>query len=205
MSNTFWDKTADKYDRSIQSHDAGYDRLIDWTTARLNEADMVLDFGCASGEMSLDIAKHVRRIHGIDLSGRMIALAKQKAQAAAVDNVTFDQSDLSALALVGEGYTAVVALNVLHLVDDLPAVMAQLNALLPSGGLLISQTPCLGEGQRLVRSLLKVTQTVGLTPRVLSLTVSTLEAEICRHDFEIVDSQRWDETEPVQWIVARKR
>jgi len=68
MNATFWDKRSKKYDDNIKKHDFIYEKTIDSTRSLLNNSDVVLDFACASGEMSLDIAPHVQRVHGIDQS-----------------------------------------------------------------------------------------------------------------------------------------
>ena len=145
MKATFWDKRSKKYDDNIKKHDSIYEKTIDRTKSLLNNSDVVLDFACASGEMSLDIAPHVQRVHGIDQSIKMIELANQKARDRQVDNINFDQIDAFDQRLVSNSFSDVVAFNIFHLLDDVPKVLARLNDLLPTGGLLISQTPCLGE------------------------------------------------------------
>ena len=66
MKATFWDKRSKKYDDDIKKHDSLYEKTIDSTESLLTNSDVVLDFACGSGEMSLDIAPHVQRVHGID-------------------------------------------------------------------------------------------------------------------------------------------
>ena len=100
--------------------------------------------GCASGEFSVEIAPCVQSVHGIDTSTNMIAMAKQKAIDRSVSNVAFDPTDVFDRSLDAHSYTAVLAFNFLHLVDDIPIVLGRANQLLRSGGLLIAQTPCLG-------------------------------------------------------------
>ncbi len=91
MKATFWDKRSKHYDDNVKKHDSVYERTIDSTKSLLTNSDVVLDFACASGEMSLDIAPYVQQVHGIDLSGKMIELANQKARDRQVDNINFDQ------------------------------------------------------------------------------------------------------------------
>ena len=78
MEATFWDKRSKNYDDNIGQHDALYVKTIHRTKSLLTNADLVLDFACASGEMSLDIASHIQQLRGIDLSVKMIELANQK-------------------------------------------------------------------------------------------------------------------------------
>jgi len=204
MKATFWDKRSQKYDDDIKKHDSLYEKSISNTTSLLTSSDVVLDFGCASGEMSLDIAPHVQRVHGIDPSVKMIELANQKALDRRADNITFDHIDAFDQRLSSNSFSAIVAFNVFHLLDDAPKVLAQLHDLLAAGGLLISQTPCLGERSWFFRSLISVLQKVGIAPLILSLTIAELESLVSSSDFEIFETKIWDEKNALQWIVARK-
>ena len=204
MKATFWDKRARQYDNSVKKHDAVYEKTIDCTKSLLSNSDVLLDFACASGEMSLDIAPSVQQVHGIDLSEKMIELADQKARNRQVDNINFNSIDVFDPELESESFSAIIAFSIFHLLDDAPKVLARLNDLLATGGLLISQTPCLGERSWLFRSLISLLQKVGLAPLILSLTTAELESLVSSSKFEIAETKMWDEKNAIQWIVARK-
>ncbi len=205
MTAKFWDKRAQKYNDDIEKHDAVYSQTIESTKSLLSISDVVLDIGCASGEFSLDVAPGVQRVHGIDTSSNMIAMATEKASERSLDNVAFNSTDVFDRSLDAHGYTAVLAFNFLHLVEDIHAVLGRINKLLPTGGLLISQTPCLGERGLLFKVFVGFAQKVKITPPILSLTVPELEAEIAGADFDIAESKDWDPKNAIHWIVARKR
>jgi SAM-dependent methyltransferase len=58
------------------------------------EPDMeVLDVGCGSGQTTRDAARRARSALGVDLSSRMIALARSRAAREGVANATFEQAD----------------------------------------------------------------------------------------------------------------
>ena len=205
MTTEFWDKRARKYNDKIEKHDAVYTRTVEGTKSLLCASDVVLDLGCASGEFSLDVAPCVQRVHGIDTSTNMIAVATEKATARSAGNVAFVSTDLFDRSLDAHGYTRVLAFSVLHLVEDLPAVLWRINRLLPAGGLLISKTPCFGERSLPFRLFIGIAQRVKFVPPVLSLTVPELEAAIAEADFDIAESKEWDPKKALHWIVARKR
>ena len=142
MTAKFWDQRSKKYDDAIKDDDSGYKMTIEATTALLDSSDVVLDLGCASGEIGLDIAPHVARFFGVDTSPKMIELAKEKVFRTQINNVRFEQADAFDQQLDDFSFSAVLALNIFHLVDDIPMVLSRLRDLLPPGGLLISQTPC---------------------------------------------------------------
>ncbi len=110
----------------------------------------------------------------------------------------FDQS------LVSQSFSAIIAFNIVHLIDDVRKVLARLNDLLPSGGLLISQTPCLGERSWIIQFLISLAQKTGIAPPILSLTIVELERLVSNGDFEIIETKIWDKKNAVQWIAARK-
>lgn len=205
MTAEFWDKRAEKYDDAVRAHDTAYGRTVASAKALLSPLDVVLDLGCASGEYSLDIAPFVQRVHGIDTSTNMIALATKKASERSIDNVSFDSVDGFDRSLDAHGHTAVLAFNVLRLVEDVRAVLRRVNELLPAGGLFVSQTPCLGDGSLLFKLYVGVARRMKLAPPVLSLTVLELEAAIRRAGFDIAESEVWERKKSVRWIVAKKR
>lgn len=84
-----------------------YKWLIDPLLAGLNRnvlalvkpGDQVIDIACGHGTLSLEMARKVRTVAGIDLSGVAIAAARRTARRRGIDNVSFvkaDAADLSA-------------------------------------------------------------------------------------------------------------
>lgn len=57
----------------------------------------ILDAGCGPGLVSLFLARHVKHVRGVDLTGAMIARAKEDAARAGLKNVTFELGDMSRL------------------------------------------------------------------------------------------------------------
>ena len=204
QQGTFWDGRAAKYDADIRTDDSLYRSTIARTSSLLTNSDIVLDLGCGSGEIGLDIARRVQRVHGIDVSTKMIKLANQKAHDRGVSNVEFSQGDAFDQRLAGGSFSAATAFNVFHLVDDIHGVLARLYDVLGPGGLLVSQTPCLGERNWLVRALLLVAQWAGLAPPIRSMTSAELESLVSSNGFEILESEVWDGKSAVQRVVARK-
>jgi len=204
QTDKFWDKRSKRYDKNIKKHDSLYEKTIDSTKSLLTNSDLVLDFACASGEMSLDIAPHVKEVHGIDLSVKMIDLANQKAHDLNVENIKFNQIDVYDQRLESYSFSAILAFNIFHLVDDAPKVLARLNDLMAPGGLLISQTPCLGERGWFFKSMINLAQKLGLAPTIRSFRIPELESLVSDNNFEIFETKVWDEKFAVQWIVARK-
>lgn len=207
MSKTkasFWDRKSNKYDELVKKHDSIYQKTIDSTKSLLTNTDAVLDFGCASGEMSLDIAPYVKQVHGIDLSVKMIELANLKAGDRQADNVSFSHTDAFDPGLADSSFSAIIAFNIFHLLDDAHKVLTRLNGLLLPGGLLISQTPCLGEKSPIFRQLINLAQKLGWAPIIHNFKTAGLESLVASSNFEIVETKIQDKKNAVQWIVAKK-
>ena len=170
----------------------------------LEKTDIVLDFACATGEISLDVAPHVRHVRGIDLSEKMIGLANIKVRKRQIDNISFDRIDAFDRLLADHSFSAIMAFNIFHLLDDAPGVLDRLHNLLAPGGLLISETPCLAERNWIIRSLIKAAVAVGLAPMILNLTVADLESLVSGGNFEILETEVLDKKNGTLWVLARK-
>jgi cyclopropane fatty-acyl-phospholipid synthase-like methyltransferase len=201
----FWDGQAERFDRDARSHGEVYDKTIARAAALLSPSDTVLDFGCATGEYSVGIAGHVASVHGIDLSPKMIGFAEKNARERGLENVQFSRTDLLDASLSAGSFSAVLAFNIFHLLPDAQKALTRVHDLLTSGGLLLSQTPCLGERPLLYNLLLRPASVLGFMPKILKLRIADFEELVSHSGFDIVESMGWEDDAPVQWIVARKR
>jgi SAM-dependent methyltransferase len=102
----------------------------------------LLDAGCGDGLLSLALAERHPSwtIVGVDLRDDMLAGARARAAARALDNVTFQAADLLR-PLPVSGFDAVAALECLsEIPDDGAALRTMRDALVP-GGLFLAQVP----------------------------------------------------------------
>ena len=68
----FWDLLAKNYDDEVG------EQTTKLTKKYLRKNDTVLDYGCARGAYTIALAGDVKEIRGIDISPKMIELAKKK-------------------------------------------------------------------------------------------------------------------------------
>jgi len=146
----------------------------------------------------------VQRLQGVDSSAKMIELANQKLRDYPVHNIIFTQTDLFDQRLESHSFSAIIAFNIFHLLDDPSKVFAQLHDLLTEEGLLISQTPCLHHRSFFFRSMISLAQKIKLAPKITSFTVEEMESFVSHSDFEILETKMWEKKNAVQWIVAKK-
>lgn len=198
----FWDKIAEKYSTSKIGNQAAYEATLDRVRGFLNKDSTVLEVGCGTGSTALLLAPDAGHITGTDISGEMIRIAKDKAAAQGTGNVTFEKTSAGD---AGQGlYDVVTAFNLLHLVDDPAAALANIRNRLPEGGVFISKTPCLGSKPWYI-PLIAVMQWIGKAPKpVHSFKPDQLRADIEAAGFKIEEMMFFPKQNISRFIVARK-
>jgi ubiquinone/menaquinone biosynthesis C-methylase UbiE len=116
QSKKFWDRIAKRYAKKPVGDEAAYQRKLAKTREYFRPDMEVLEIGCGTGSTAIAHAPYVRRIRATDISDQMIAIAKGKAAAAGVQNVTFEALAVEDLDVARESVDAVLALSLLHLV-----------------------------------------------------------------------------------------
>jgi SAM-dependent methyltransferase len=131
-----WDASADRVDTEVMSHlqriGARAVELLPITTGA-----SVIDCACGSGHASLAAAERAGpggRVIGIDISGRLLALARAKAAARGLDNVELRLGDMQQLALGAGQFDAVLCLFALFFVPDMAAQLRRFWSHLRPGG-----------------------------------------------------------------------
>ena len=206
-ADVFWNRLAEEYARKPVGDPAGFERKIAATRSRIEPDDVILDIGCGTGSLALRLAPGAGHVHGLDLSREMIRIAKTKARDQAVDNVTFHVGafDDSFTVFAAGGLDGVCAYSLLHLVEDLPAVLAQIHRSLKPGGFFVSSTVCLGEGWVPYGPLLTVMRWLGKAPMVKILSKRTLEAALVAAGFVDVSQPDVGAKPSIAFFVARKQ
>ena len=107
---------------------------LDRATRRIPPGTDVLDLGCGAGVPMTRALADGRRVTGVDLSGRQIAMARRN-----VPGATFIQADMTTLDLPAESLDAVTAFySLTHLPgDELPGMLASIHRWLRPGGVFI--------------------------------------------------------------------
>ena len=123
-----------------------------------------------------------------------------------VANVKFITADLLGGAIDNGPYDAVLAFNLLHLVEDAPAAIQRIHGLLKPGGMFISKTVCQpGKGAplkfRLIKAVLPVMQWLRLAPYVNFMKTNEFESIVTSQGFKIIETS---DSPPSRYIVAKK-
>ncbi len=203
----FWDKVAEKYAKSPIADMDSYTYTLGRTRSYLSPDDKVLEVGCGTGSTALLLAGDVGHITASDLSANMIRVGSEKARDQGIANVTFVAAELFDGAIENGPYDAVLALNVIHLLEDTAAAIRRINSLLKPGGTFISKTVCRpGSGApfkfRLLKLILPLMQLIGKAPYVNFMEIAELENIITSAGFKIIETGNYPV--PSRYIVARK-
>lgn len=201
----FWDRRADAYAKKPVPDEAAYAATLERVRAHLLPAHRVLELGCGTGSTALALAASAGDILGTDYSERMIAIAEAKASAAAVGNVRFRVGTAGDAALEPASFDVVMAMNLLHLIEELPVFLRRVHELLRPGGLFISKTPCVGEQGVLVRLVIPAMRVVGAAPHVSFVTERGLTEDFRGAGFEVVETGMYPLKGRGFFVVAQKR
>ena len=203
----FWDKVARKYAKSPIADMDAYTYTLERTRSYLSLNDTILEVGCGTGSTALLLAGDVRHITASDLSANMIKVGLDNADKQGISNVNFVNAELFDSAIDDGPYDAVLALNLLHLMQDTSAAIRRINGLLKPGGTFISKTVCLPSAGmplkfRLMKMILPLMQWLGKAPYVKFMEIAELEHIISSQGFKIIETGNYPP--PSRYIVARK-
>jgi 2-polyprenyl-3-methyl-5-hydroxy-6-metoxy-1,4-benzoquinol methylase len=201
-SVTFWNLIANRYARQPVADEAAYQHKLAMTRAELHPDMTVLEFGCGTGSTALIHAQQVARIDAIDYSRKMIGIAQAKAAAAKVENVQFEVATIEEWPADPATYDAVLAMSILHLVQDSGAILAKVRNLLKPGGLFVSSTICPGDMGGILRHLLPLVSALPALPHISMLRAAGLVDEITRAGFEVRHSSQ-PGTDKALFVIAR--
>ncbi len=202
-SARFWDRIAERYSRRPIADEAAYQKKLQVTREHFRPDMEVLEFGCGTGSTALLHAPHVKHIRAIDVSSKMIAIARDKADAEKVGNVTFEQANIDEFTVPDQTFDAVLGLSILHLLEDRETVIAKVHSMLKPGGLFVTSTACLGDTMKFFKVIAPIGKFLGLMPLVKVFSKRELETSLANAGFRI-DYQWQPGKGKAVFIVAKK-
>jgi len=201
----FWNLISSKYAASPIPDRPAYETKIQKIKTWLTPEKVVLDIGCGTGTQSGDIADSVKQVTGIDISSKLLAIAKQRKTERKLDNVEFLQTPLFGEHFQPGRFDVVMAFYVLHFFEDIDAVLKRIHDLLKAEGLFISETACLGDKNKVLASLLRLMGYLGLLPKINLLTARQLEQALEKNGFSIVDKIRFSDSSDSEFTLFAKK
>ena len=201
-SHKFWDRIAERYAKKPVGDEAAYQKKLALTREYFRPDMELLEIGCGTGSTAIAHAPHVGHIRATDISEKMIEIAKARADAANVRNVTFESCAVEHLDVPSQSVDAVLALSLLHLLEDKDVVIANIYDMLRPGGVFVSNTVCLGDNMKWFRFIGPLGHWLGVFPLVRIFSRRDLEESLASAGFSI--EHTWQPDKRVVFIIARK-
>lgn len=200
---SFWDRIAPRYAKKPVKDPEAYAQKLETLRSLLKSSDAVLEVGCGTGSTALTLAPDVAHYTATDCSRTMIEIAEDKHPNSWTGNLSFAVADATKR-IPGAPFDVVMAFSVLHLVDDLPQTLRAIHNQLRPGGLFLSKTVCLGEGNLAIRLFVRTLRAVGLAPPVLFLSTAELREALMTAGFDVEDCRHFGKGLLNPFFVARR-
>lgn len=199
----FWDKIADRYSRQPIADEKAYQKKLRVTREYFQPDMEVLEIGCGTGSTAIVHAPYVKHIRSIDFSSKMIEIARCKAAAQKVENVTFERLAIDNISVPEQTFDAVLGLSILHLLENNEDIIAKVYKMLKTGGIFVTSTACLGDTMKFFKLFAPIGKFLGLMPLVKVFTTKKLEDSLVNAGFKIEYQWQPDKGKAV-FIVAKK-
>ncbi len=201
----FWDKSAEKYSKSKISDPVSYQKKLAETQRLFRPSMRVLEFGCGTASTAIAHAPFVKHIDAIDIAENMLAIGRDKARSAGIDNITFTHGSLSDFNAANSSVDVVLGMSVLQLLPDRESTLIEVERILKPGGYFVSSTACLGNSLlRFIKLIAPIAKILGLMPEFFVLTEKELADEIAGAGFEIQQQWHHGSGGMTVFIIARK-
>lgn len=208
-SEKFWDGASKNYDKTEERFEYIHSRSRENTKRFLKDSDRVLDYGCGTGTAACQFSALVKEVQAIDISSKMIEIARGKAAVANIENVSFEQGDIFDSKYLNETFDVILAFNMLHTVPNPQDAILRVKELLKPNGLFISVTPCLRQRMSFLVSLqiqfVSALCKLGLIPiPIRRITSSDVENLLEVGGFQPVESEVIYKDASSYFVVAKK-
>lgn len=135
----FWNKISPLYDLFESTYNGKVYKETGKKVAELiEENDEVLECACGTGAISKYIAAKCKSLIATDFAEGMLKQAAKKCRS--LDNISFENADITALRFPDASFDKVVAGNVIHLLPNPDAALRELERVVMPGGRIIIPT-----------------------------------------------------------------
>ena len=184
----FWNVVAKRYFRQAIADPAAYKTKLDMTQAHLRPDMRLFEFGCGTGSTALVHAPLVQHVSAIDISPKMIDIARMQAAQKGIANADFHVSAIQEWPSPEQPYDMVLGMSIFHLLTDRQAVLRKIYDELADDGLFVSSTSCIADMGGLAPRLLPAATRLGLLPILRVFSAEQLVQEMQGAGFEVVET-----------------
>jgi len=202
----FWDGIADKYAARPLPNPDSTAKKLDIVRSLVDAESTLVDIGCGTGTIALELAPGVGAVRGIDMSGEMVRIARGKATDAGAGNVAFEQAGVleGLRALDDASVDCLCAFNILHLVAEWRSVLGEAFRVVRPGGSFVSSTVCLNDTWIPFRPLIAVMRWFGKAPHVVFLRAQEVLEGMTAAGFADLQRPEVGADKNTAFVVARR-
>lgn len=160
---SFWDRIARLYDFTEIVNGRVYREMQRGIRQVVPEGAKVLECAAGTGKLTVAAAEKAESVLCTDLSMPMLEQARRKCEKAGLRNVSFEERNISDMPESDNTYDAVIAGNVLHLLDNPQDAVRELYRVTKVGGRLIFPTFLLNRNGKLT-FWIRLYKLVGFNP-----------------------------------------
>jgi SAM-dependent methyltransferase len=130
----YWADNAERFDRAVAAYHGPF-----MAACRIARGERVLDIGCGTGQATRDAARAAGpgSALGVDLSARMIELARRLAAGQDIENVSFEQADAQIHPFGAGSFDAAISRTGTMFFADPGAAFTNIGRALGPGGRLV--------------------------------------------------------------------
>ncbi|MBR3326572.1 MAG: methyltransferase domain-containing protein [Atopobiaceae bacterium] len=132
----FWNRMAPLYDVAMGGGDLGLEEAVGYVASFVQPHDVVLDAACGTGAFACGVAPRAGFVAACDLSPKMLARTRRKAQRLGLKNVVCGTGDLYALEFSTGSFDVAIAGNLLHLLAEPQQAVTELQRVTRPGGII---------------------------------------------------------------------
>ena len=197
----FWDRMAKRFAAAEIKDVQSYQHRLKSIEAALDPDAHVLDMACGSGMLAVHLAPLVANVDALDISPKMVRIAEERATG--LCSVHYQVSAIEEFTAPPASYDAVLAMSILHLLDDWRGAIAKAYDLLKPGGVFISNTHCIEGEKKRLKFFVRVGVPLGLMPNLQVFGKERFLAAIRDAGFVIEEEWQKEPKKPV-FLVAQK-
>lgn len=197
----FWDFMSNRYSKQPIADEVSYQKKLQVTREYFQPNMNVMEFGCGTGSTAITHSPYVKHILAIDGSSKMIEIAKDKADAKDIKNITFKLTSIDEFDAPPDTYDAVLGLSILHLLKNKDEVIAKVYKMLKPNGIFVTSTICMGDTMKFSKLIVPIGRLFGLVLKVF--TTEELKESMRNAGF-LIDYEWQPDKSKAVFIVAKK-
>jgi ubiquinone/menaquinone biosynthesis C-methylase UbiE len=203
-----WEKIAENYDKTSKFEET-YKLSIEKSKKVLGSDYRVLEIACGTGIISLGIADKVNSVVGVDISPKMISIAKEKALRLSVSNADFQTADGYYLQYKDYTFDAILLFNVLHIVKEPDTILTEAYRLLKPNGYLITATDCYSEPVPFLKKINvlvpKIMKRFGIINYLSYFSKKDIISLLMQNKFSIMEDDIFHDAPVNYYVLAQKK